>query len=105
MWGELYGLLKKSPDINSLLQYSNYLVKDYANELIPLHKNAIDRAAEKASNRKDYRQVASYILNMSKMPGGKQIARLLVNQLITKYNKRPAMKDELKKISTLDNKL
>jgi hypothetical protein len=105
MWNELYGLLEKSPDIHSLLQYSHYLVKDYANELVLLYKNAIDRAAEKASKRKDYRQLASYILNMAKIPGGKETARLLISKLITKYDKRPAMRDELEKISILDNKL
>jgi len=101
MWPELYGLLQKSPNIQSLLLYSNYLLKDYAPSLIPLYIDAIELAAERSSDRRGYQETASFILKMSKIPGGKEPARLLVARLIEKYNKRPAMKDELKKIQGL----
>lgn len=101
MWGELLGLLQKSPDIHSLLRYSSYLVSDYAARLIPMFRDAIYYEAEKVSDRNGYRTVASYLLKMSKIRGGIEPARLLKNHLLEKYPKRPAMRDELKKISTL----
>ena len=98
MWGELFGLLQRNADIHTLNQYSRYLVKDFATDLIPLYKNAIEVASEKASDRKGYHEIASYILKMSAIPGGKGPARLFANQLTEKFNKRPAMKDELGKV-------
>ena len=99
MWGELFRLLQKSPDMHSLLRYSSYLVNDYAAELIPLYKDAIYFEAGKASDRTGYRTVVSYLLKMSEIRGGKEPAMLLKSHLLEKYHKRPAMKDELKKIS------
>jgi len=100
MWVELFGLLQKNTNIHTLLEYSRYLVNDYAPDLIPLYNNAIAAAAEKASDRKGYHEIASYLLKMSEIPGGKGPARLFANQLMEKFNKRPAMKDELGKILT-----
>ena len=101
LWDELYGLLQKSVNVQSLIQYSQYLVNGYAPELILMYKNAIDRVADRPSDRRGYKEIALYILKMSEIPGGKEPARLFVNRLMEKYNKRPAMKDELTKISNL----
>ncbi len=101
MWGELFDLLQKGADINTLLKYSPYLIKDFAQGLIPLFKDAIERMAEYASDRSRYQDIASYILKMAEIPGGKEPAMSLVNHLMEKFNKRPAMKDELKKILNL----
>lgn len=101
IWDELYELVKKNANVQSLLQYTQYLVKGYAPELILLYKKAIDHVAERASDRRSYKEIGLYILKMSEIPGGKEPARLLVNQLMESYNKRPAMKDELMKISNL----
>ncbi len=98
MWGELLGVLQRYPNIHELLQYSHYLEKEYAPELIRLYKNAIVQQAERASNRKAYHEIASYIKKMSEIPGGREPAGLLTNQLMAQYTKRPAMKDELGKI-------
>jgi hypothetical protein len=98
MWGDLFEMLQKEPNIYALLKYSRYLVKEYASELIPLYKNAINFAAQKASDRKGYHEVASYILKMAELPGGKESALNLKNEFIVKFNKRPALKDELNKL-------
>ena len=98
MWDKLFDLLQKDATIHSLLQYSCYVVKDYATDLISLYKNAVDSEAERASDRNGYHAIASYILKMAEIPGGKEPARLLAKQLMEKYNKRPAMKDELRKM-------
>ena len=98
MWGELFGLLQRYANIHGLMQYSNYLEKEYAPELIRLYKNAIIQEAERASNRNAYHEIATYIKKMSELPGGREPAGLLINQLMTQYTKRPAMKDELWKI-------
>jgi len=98
MWGELFGLLQRYSNIHDLLQYSHYLGKEYAPELIRMYNNAILQEAERASNRNAYHEIASFIKKMSELPGGKGPAGLLINQLMTQYTKRPAMKDELGKI-------
>ncbi len=98
MWGELFGLLQKYANIHELMQYSHYLEKEYASELIRLYNNAIVQEAERASTRNAYHAIASYIKKMSELPGGREPAGLLINQLMVQYTKRPAMKDELGKI-------
>jgi hypothetical protein len=101
MWSHLFGLLQNNVNIGTLLQYTPYLIKDYAPELIPIYKNAIERAAERTWDRSSYHQLANYIVKMSEISGGIEPARQLACQLMEKYNKRPAMKDELKKCLTL----
>ncbi len=98
MWGELFGLLQKYANIHELLQYSRYLEKEYAPELIRMYNNAIVKEAEGASNRNEYHEIATHIKKMSELPGGKALSRLLINELMVQFAKRPAMKDELGKI-------
>jgi hypothetical protein len=97
MWPELFGLLKKNANIYMMNQYSQYLIKDFAAEMIPMYSSAICVAAEKASDRRNYQEIAGYLFRMSEIPKGKEPARLLADQLIEKNNRRPAMKDELGK--------
>lgn len=97
MWGELYELLQNNININALLQYSHYVVNDYAPGLVQLYKEAIENAAERASDRRGYHEIATYILKMAEIAGGSSSAKLLTTSLLEKYNKRPAMKDELTK--------
>jgi hypothetical protein len=94
MWGELFELLKKTPNINALLHYSSYLIKDFTHELILLYREAINKATEYASNREGYRTIGAYLLKMSELPGGIEPAGALKTQLLEKYKNRPAMKDE-----------
>lgn len=39
-------------------------------ELLPLYKNAIERDAERASDRRGYNEIAKCILKMSEIPSG-----------------------------------
>lgn len=98
MWGELFGLLQRFANIHELLHYTHYLEKEYAPELIRMYNNAILQEAERASTRNAYHEIASFIKKMSELPGGKEPAGLLINQLMVQFAKRPAMKDELGKI-------
>jgi hypothetical protein len=91
-------LLQKSPRINSLLRYGDYLVNDYAQDMIRLYHKAIEEEAKRSSNRNDYKTIASYISKMAKITNGKDPARLLTESLIDTYPKRPAMIDEPGKI-------
>ncbi len=98
MWDELFSLVKNYERIQYLIHYSQYLIQNYATDLIPMYESSIIIEAEHAAGRNDYRQIAEYIRKMSKIPGGKKHALKLVTRLIEKFNKRPAMKDELSKI-------
>jgi hypothetical protein len=98
MWQPLLTLLQKSPGINSLLRYGDYLVNDYAPDMITLYYKAIEEVAKRSSNRNDYKTIVSYISKMAKITKGKEPARLLKESLINTYPKRPAMVDELGKI-------
>ncbi len=98
MLSELFSLVKKYESIHSLIHYTQYLIRDYSVDLIPMYECSILREAEHATGRNDYRKIAEYIRTMSKIPGGKEHVLPLITQLIEKFNKRPAMKDELNKI-------
>lgn len=101
MWKELYSLLKSCSDIFSLLEYYNYLVNDFHSELILLFKDAIIKEAFRVSDRKGYHTIANYLSKMSKIPGGKEAAGALREELLKKFYNRPAMKDEFNNISGL----
>ncbi len=98
MWQSLLQLLQKSPGIHSLLRYEDYISGEFAAELITLYHKCIALEAQKASNRDDYKKIASYIVKMAKIKNGKEQARLLAETLLNMYPKRPAMVDELSKI-------
>ncbi|MBN1414327.1 MAG: SWIM zinc finger family protein [Bacteroidales bacterium] len=97
MWQPLLNLLQKSLGIHSLLRYGDYLVNDYAQDMITLYLKAIEVEAQRASNRNDYMKIVFYILKMAKIKNGKEPARLLTESLINTYPRRPAMVDELSK--------
>jgi hypothetical protein len=98
MWPELYEMISKNPRIHELTNYSKYLVDDYASEILVLYKKAIETEAQRASDRKEYKRITDYIIEMANMGHGKKQAKSLTESLIDQYKKRPAMIEELSKV-------
>ena len=67
----------------------------------PLLQRAIyelAREASRASNRKEYTQIASRIRELAKLPGARVLTEALVARLRSEYRKRPAFIEELSKL-------
>ncbi|MGM0587273.1 MAG: YgjP-like metallopeptidase domain-containing protein [Bacteroidota bacterium] len=77
-------------------QYSEMLKDEYPYEMLELYDEAITEMAQQ-TGRKNYREVASWIRKMKKIPGGDEKAYELFEDLLEQYRNRPAMKDEFGK--------
>jgi len=87
-------LLKQPQEVYN---FGEKLVTKYPEKIYDLYSQIIREEAEEAGERKSYRKVCKRILELNKL-GGVENARLLVNEFLEKYYRRPAMIDELQKI-------
>ncbi|MBI9066992.1 MAG: SWIM zinc finger family protein [Salinivirgaceae bacterium] len=95
MWEKLFDEVKRSNNINIVEKYLRYLAPHYPDQLISLYRNAIIKFAEN-TGRDNYVTLVVYLKNLRGLKGGKNVAKELTNELLEKYKKRRAMKDEFK---------
>jgi len=98
MWKELFAQVKNAPIIKILIEYTEYLKEDYSVDLLAMYKPQIERYVDKNTGRSSYQQAVSYLKHMSKIKGGKELAKSIVNSMVQKYKNRPAMIDEFKNL-------
>lgn len=92
---KLLDYVRQNP--SSLILYYNYLIPEFSNEVYDIFRGYILETASKATSRKDYHVVCSIIKKLSNA-GGEDAANEIIDMLMTKYNHKPAFKDELQKI-------
>ena len=80
-----------------VFEYGKELVKRLPNETYKIYKTAIILQVDEATDRKAYKKVARNIKELSDV-GGTILAISLIDEFLKKYNRRPAMVDELNKI-------
>lgn len=97
MTSELFDLVASSNSIHTIIRYTDHLKADYHSELIEYYQAAIEIEARR-TGRSVYASLVDYLKKMSKIRGGKPVARELKNTLLDQYKKRPAMKEEFKKL-------
>ncbi|MDA3892083.1 MAG: SWIM zinc finger family protein [Salinivirgaceae bacterium] len=98
MWQELYEMVHQSKNIQTVIQYTKHLKQLYADELIELYKEGIEKHA-RHTGRNIYQQLVSYLKNMAQLQGGLPEAKKLKNQLLETYKMRRAMIDEFRKLN------
>jgi len=95
MWKPLLDDVIKADRIDITDQYREYLQHQYSQELLILYHNNILKFSEN-TGREIYANIVNYLINMSKLEGGKQEAKNLMQKLLDMYRNRPAMKDEFR---------
>lgn len=94
--GKLLSYVKEN---HSLIErFYKYLIPEYREEVWDIFVTYIQQRAYQANKRRDYQDVCR-IIKMLRNAGGKEAADNIIQLLLTQYNKRPAFKDELSRIS------
>lgn len=98
-WERLMELVQNANNLNSTLTYHKYLKANYASELLDIYVTGFEKAAEQASNRKDYSALVAIMKEVLKdIPEGEEKIRTVAQTLRKRYARRPALLDELKKL-------
>lgn len=78
-------------------EYDKYLLPKYKNEILEIYKKSCLIDAEKAKNRKAYRDVAVLVNHVVILDNGGEVAKSLLKEIDENYfRNRPAMKDEFR---------
>jgi len=99
-WDRLLELVQKETDIDTVLKYHDYLVKRYPAELLEIYLPLFNSGGDKANDRNSYAALVSKMQKVMKdIPTGKEKIIAVAQSLKQKYPRRPAMIDELNKIT------
>ncbi|HEY5123459.1 MAG TPA: hypothetical protein VIK14_06955 [Ignavibacteria bacterium] len=96
-WNDLLEILKTESHIHYLDEYGKHLPKSYSGELTDIYAKCIKEYLENNASRAEYQIACKYIRKMKKL-GAKEKVEVLINELKNKYNRRPALLDELNRI-------
>lgn len=97
MYSELFAELNRYPYIGTFRRYEDDLREWNSEKTLKLLIEILKREMDRACDRKQYRQVASYLKGLRAYPNGKAETKILVAYWYTVHKNRPAMKDELNK--------
>ena len=99
MWDRLFELVQADNNLHSLLQYHKYLAKRYPKEMAALYIPNLKSLGNKVEGRSQYADFAEKLkLVLKDIPEAQEPMTALVNELIAKKPRRPAMIDELSKV-------
>jgi uncharacterized Zn finger protein len=98
MMDELFGIVRSSNSIHTLMKYTNHLKEKYPAELVEYYGAAIKIQAEQ-TGRNVYTSLVSYLKQMAKLNGGLPAAKALKASLLDQYKNRPAMKEEFRNLN------
>ena len=87
-----------SPGLHALQEYENVLKKEYPEQILDKYRNEVNKMAVHTSNRKHYSYMVSLLRKMQQMKGGTKLVEQIATDWKVKYNNRPAMMDELRKL-------
>ena len=95
---QLLDSIMKSNDKHLLCQYTHLLKDEYPEQLLHMYRVAIEKEAERASNRTYYRQLVGDLRIMKCINGGDKIVDEIIKKWKDQYKNRTAMMDELSRI-------
>ncbi len=98
-WDRLLALIQKENNLDSVLQYHQHLVKTYPTELSSIYFPLLEASGDKANSRSEYANLVDKMKMIIKdIPCAKANIITIAQKLKIKYQRRPAMIDELNKI-------
>lgn len=96
-WPRLLELVKKSPTLQTLETYEQYLKKDFAGDLAAMYADAVIEYAKVNMGRQHYKNVCKYLRRIKKL-GAPQKAEEIIKNLRTQYPQRRALLEELEMV-------
>ena len=97
MYEHMLECLKREGFVLNLDRYEKVLKERFPEQVRDLYISYLHREAERVSDRKRYRELMKYLKKISGYPGGKEKALEIAENWGTKYYRRRAMMDEMKK--------
>jgi hypothetical protein len=98
LYDRLMTYVKNSFGLYALGAHKDILIKHYPDEILEKYKNEVESMASKPSDRKRYKELASILKSMKKIPGGEKVVSQILIHWRVNYSNRPAMMDELKRL-------
>jgi SWIM zinc finger len=98
LYDRLLAYVESSFGLFALKKYEDVLIKEYPKEILEKYRVEVEKMAVPTSNRKTYQQLVVILHKMSKMQGGKEVVKEIVQRWRTVYSNRRAMMDELKSL-------
>lgn len=80
-----------------LFYYGKYLVKDYPEQVYELCYKEISKSCAQAKDRREYKKITKNIAQLIKWKGN-DTAKSLIEELMQRYPRKPALLDELEKV-------
>ena len=80
-----------------LFYYGKYLVKDYPEQVYELCYKEISERCAQAKDRREYKKITKNIAQLIKWKGN-DTAKSLIEELMQRYPRKPALLDELEKV-------
>lgn len=81
--------------LSELQKYESCLKDEYSEMLLEKYAKEVDLMAQNASNRSQYRTLASILKHMQTLPNSKECVNTILLQFRAQYKRRSAMMDEL----------
>lgn len=97
-WRLLLDHTKQTGNFELVLRHAEEIKAAFPKELIQIFTEVIRAEAKTADTRPKYQQIAQKLQKLKKIPGGIVAASLLKEELLQKYPRRSAMKDELRRV-------
>ena len=98
LYKQLLDSIVKSNDKRLLNQYTHLLKDKYPKQLLHMYRVAVEKEAERASNRSYYRQLVQDLRVMKCITGGDKEVDEIIKKWKNQYKKRTAMVDELSRL-------
>lgn len=99
MFDRLLDLVKRQNNLDTILNYHEYLCNLYPDELMKLYEPLLDKHAESSNDRNAYRRFFTVVLSLyHDIPSGREMLKAQMLRWKMIYRHRPAMMDELNKI-------
>ena len=97
MYERMLECLKKEGYVLNLDRYEKVLKERFPEQVRDLYISYLPREAETASDRNRYRELMKNLKKISEYPGGREKAVGIAENWRTKYYRRRAMMDEMRK--------
>ena len=97
LWERLMEAVTATGSISTLDRYEAALKNRYPDEMLEAYVHILTKEAPVVSNRKQYQELAHYLKKLKRYPGGAERAAQLAEDWRTRYSRRRAMMEELKK--------
>jgi SWIM zinc finger len=98
-WERLLKVVPKHPSEKILDEIHPYLSKRYPAEMLAFYLKVLEKLGDNASNRREYEHLAALMKKVKKdIEGSHPAIDGLAADLIQKYQRRPAMLEEIRKV-------